>query len=479
MSAQELHILAPHIIVAAASVLCLLAVSFFRRHALAALIAAAALAGALGALWQTAGGAPVTVASLLAVDRYAQFFSALVYGASFAVVVFSYGYFRGREGQVEEFYVLVLLAALGAAVLTMACHFASLFLGLEILSVSLYALIAYLWQRERSVEAGLKYLILAAASSAFLLFGMALLYAATGSMEFTAQARALGGSASAPVLALAAVALMTAGAGFKLAVAPFHMWTPDVYEGAPAPAVAFVATVSKGAMFALLYRFFFLLDGKSYPAVYAALWAMAAASMFTGNLMALGQRNVKRVLACSSIAHLGYLLAGFTAGGDMAAEASIFYIATYMIATLGAFGIVTVLSDKERDADSFDDYQGLFWRRPLIAAAFTLMLLSLAGIPLTAGFLGKFYVVAAGAGAGSWTIVALVAVNSVIGLYYYLKIIVAMFARPDELRREKTNAPSYTFAAGAALLALAFLTLGLGVIPGGLMWVIRALEIAR
>ena len=226
-------------------------------------------------------------------------------------------------------------------------------------------------------------------------------------------------------LLLTGLALTLTGFGFKLGLVPFHLWTPDVYEGAPAPVTAFVATVSKGAMFALLLRYFHGPGAKG--TVFVALSVVAVASMLVGNLLALLQDNVKRILAYSSIAHMGYVLVAFLAGGALAEQAVMFYLAAYFVTTLGALGIVTAISGAERDADRLTDYSGLFWRSPATAGVMTAMMLSLAGIPLTAGFLGKFYVVAAGASATVWWLVIALVVTSVIGLYYYLRVVVIMY----------------------------------------------------
>lgn len=469
MSLIELTALLPEMIIAGSAVLLLLVISFHRNNTLSAALAALACLAAAASLVFIAPAAPAAVSSLVIADGYSIFYRGLAYAATFAVIAFSHGYLAAQEGEVEEFYVLLLLASLGLAVLAMSAHFVSLFLGLEILSVSLYTLISYSWRRRASVEAGIKYVILAGSSSAFLLFGMALLYAETGAMDFASVALALRGGAGTAAVA-ASIALMTVGIGFKLALVPFHMWTPDVYEGAPSPAAAFVATVSKAGVFALLFRFYTLLDARGIRAVVIAFALISAASMFAGNLLALLQRNVKRVLAYSSISHLGYLLVALIAGGPMSAEAAAFYVAAYVITMLGAFGAVTLLSPADRDADSLEDYRGLLWRRPFTAAAFAVMLLSLAGIPLTAGFIGKFYVIAAGIHAGAWVLVALLAVNSVIGLYYYLRIIVVMYSRgEDSPEAPPPGVTSPSYAGSVVLAVLAGLALWFGVQPGRLI----------
>jgi NADH-quinone oxidoreductase subunit N len=280
---------------------------------------------------------------------------------------------------------------------------------------------------------------------------------------------------------LTGFAMILVGIAFKLALAPFHLWTPDVYQGAPAPVTAFIATVSKGAVFALLLRCFDPVAQGPNDGVRLLFGVLAVASMFTGNLLALLQDNVKRILACSSIAHMGYLLVAFLAGGPLAAEAVTFYLIAYFITTLGAFGVVTVLSAPGRDADRMEDYRGLFRRHPWTAAVLTVMLLSLAGIPLTAGFVGKFYVLYAGVSSSLWLLVLLLVVNSAIGLFYYLRIVVTICRRPEP---EPSAAASATvlpppervpLMGRAALSALTVLLVALGVYPGPVIDLIRLL----
>ena len=392
MKLADLTAILPLIILGASAVVVMLQTALHRNHKVAVFLTLAGLVLAIAALpaaWQIA---PHRFTSLLLVDRFAILYMGLLLTASIATVLFSYSYVQQIDGNREEYYILLLLAAAGAAALTASDHFAAFFLGLEILSVALYALVAYPHLTEGHIEAGVKYLILAAVSSAFVLFGMALIYAASGTMafgQFTAllqQSRPEG----ATILTLAGAGLLVVGIGFKLAVVPFHLWTPDVYQGAPAPVTAFVATVSKGAALALLIRIFPPADIHAGGPLYLVFALIAAASMIAGNLLALLQDNVKRLLAYSSIAHMGYILTAYLAGGALAVRAVTFYLIAYFVTTLGAFGTVAVLSGPQREADHLDDYRGLFQRRPWLAGVFTAMLLSLAGIPLTAGFIGKY-----------------------------------------------------------------------------------------
>jgi NADH-quinone oxidoreductase subunit N len=463
----DLIALSPLILTATAAVLVLVVASVRRHHGAAASITLIGLGLAGASIPTAAAVAPRPVGALLIVDGYALFYVGLLLAASFVVCVLAFGYLEQRKENREEFYVLVLLATLGAMVLVASNHFVSLFLGLEILSVGIYVLIAYLRDGKLAVEAGLKYLILAGASSAFLILGMALIYAQLGTMEFGPMAAGLAAASDGLGLALAGMALMVTGIGFKLALVPFHMWTPDVYEGAPAPVTAFVATVSKGGMFAVVLRFFAGLEQVELGPILLVFTVIAIASMLAGNLLALLQDNVKRILAYSSIAHLGYVLVAFLAGGDQAAEAVTFYLVAYFITTLAAFGVVTVLSDSEREADRLEDYRGLFWRRPFLAALLTAALLSLAGIPLTVGFLGKFFVAAAGVEAALWTLVIVLVAGSAIGLYYYLRLVVVMFSPLPDRATEPSWPRAGRIWGGAALslTALSVSLIWLGVYP--------------
>ena len=478
MTGADIAALSPFIVVAATAVAVMLAAAFRRNHALAAGLTSAGLTIALLALLVAKSVAPRQVTPLFVLDRFALFYTGLIFGAGVAVALLSYGYWKQRSGRPEEYYVLLLSATLGAAILTGSAHFVSFFMGLEILSISLYAMIAYSKTRAIGIEAGVKYLILAAGSASFLLFGMALVYAELGTMEFSriAATRGLAAYADTRIL-LAGSAFMLVGIGFKLALAPFHWWTPDVYEGAPAPVTAFVATASKGAVFALLLRFFASVDIHEYPSLVLAFTCIAVASMFVGNLLALLQTNVKRILAYSSIAHLGYLLVAFLASGPWAAMAAAFYLFTYVITSLGGFGVITVLSPPERDADDLKDYRGLFWRRPGMATVFTVMLLSLAGIPLTAGFIGKFYLLAAGEQSARWLAVLALVVNSAIGLFYYLRIVVTMgLPVPDRDKSETLygGLPQLPGAAVAVLAGLTVALVGIGLYPSPLLHLVQA-----
>jgi NADH-quinone oxidoreductase subunit N len=468
--------LLPFLILFGAPILLLLLIALKRSYSAVGGVSLLILVGAFVSIFPASRAAPRPIPPLLVLDGFTYFFLGLVVAAGFVIGLLSLEYFRRLDETREEFFVLFLLAILGAAVLVASRHLVSFFLGLEILSVSLYALMAYPRSRAQAVEAGLKYLVLAAVSVAFLLFGFALLYAVSGTMDFAALASLLGSGRTAGPLGLAAMALIIVGVGFKLALVPFHMWTPDIYQGSPAPVTAFVASISKGAMFALLLRFFALSGGLGSPSLRLVFSLVAGASMFAGNLLALRQENVKRLLAYSSIAHLGYLLVAFLASGPLGFEAAGFYLAAYFVTIIGAFGVVILLSPTDRDAYRLEDYAGLFWRRPAMALVFTAMLLSLAGIPLTAGFVGKFYLVAAGAGSRLWALVVILIVNSVLSLYYYLRVIVSLYSRPPAEpvpARPAASGRRFVLAGGLALAFLIIALVWLGLLPMGLIETIR------
>jgi len=464
--------LIPLLILGGSSIVVMLVVALRRNYEATVILTFIGLAASFSSLWVTNHNIPRHVTPLLTLDRYAFFYIGLMDAAAMAIVLLSYGYFKKTEGDQEELYILVLTATLGASILVSASHFASFFLALELLSVSLYGMISYVYLRPLSVEAGIKYLVLAAVSAAFLLFGMAIIYMADGTMEFERMAALAAAGRLNPELVLTGIALVITGFGFKLALVPFHFWTPDVYQGAPAPVAAYIATVSKGAMFALLLRYIDTSGARANSAVVAIFTVIAIASMFAGNILALLQNNVKRILAYSSIAHLGYILVSLQAGGKFGALAVTFYLVAYFITIIGAFGVVAVLSTGRGDAEELEDYRGLFWRRPVLAAVFTVMLLSLAGIPITAGFIGKFYIVAAGTSSSMWALIIVLVVTSAIGLFYYLRVIVTLYA-------DGGKEPDVTHAAGpAGAVALGILTAVLllfGIFPAPLLDAIRTI----
>lgn len=472
MSLLELHALSPFIVLGTVILVLLMVVAFWRNVRLTCAISVIGLLATFGAIVSAWTTTPLVVTPLITVDGYALLFSGLIVLASLVVSLLAFDYFRHRGGRPDEFFILMLLSTLGGMTLASATHFASFVLGLELLGVSLYTMISYPAKGLFSLEAALKYLILSGVSSAFLLFGAALMYTVSGTLSFHELAIMEHPDGMDLYFMVGGLTMVLAGLMFKLSLVPFHMWTPDVYEGAPAPVTAFVATISKGAIFALLLRFFVMTDAWQYGEVVLALSAIAIASMIVGNLLALLQGSVKRILAYSSIAHLGYLMVAFLAagvagGGALATEAVAYFLIAYFITTLGAFAVITVMSvdHHDRDLDHLSNFQGMFWRRPAIATTFTAILLSLAGIPLTVGFIGKFYIFAAGVQSALWVLVAVVIVGSGIGLFYYLRIIFTMATKSDAVH---SSVPIPV--AGGWVMAMLTLTLLLfGVYPAPLI----------
>jgi NADH-quinone oxidoreductase subunit N len=465
MSNDQLLAMLPFILLAAASIVVILMIAARLSHFAIQVMGFLMLCLVILAMWYVRGSLPQQILPLFVVDGFGALFTGVIILSVGVVGLFSYVYFEEREENPKEYYILLFLATLGAAVLTISRHFVSLFLGLEILSVSLYALIAYLRNRNNAIEAGVKYLILAALTSAFLLLGMALFYMETGQMEFNAIGQKLAGS-DPGILFKMGIALMIVAIGFKLAVVPFHLWAADVYQGAPSPVTSFIATASKAGVFAVLMRFAIATNLQSSTFLMNVFAGIAIVSMVFGNILALRQHNIKRLLAYSSIAHFGYLLVAFLPGNTEGIEASVFYLFAYSVTILSAFGIVAMLSTRMRDAEDLDMYRGLFWRRPLMAAVLAVALFSLAGIPLTAGFLAKFAVLMSGVHENLWLPVIVLVLTSVIGLYYYLRIITILFAQaPPAEPRLKSLHPFFHFASYATLVVLMIVIFFLGIFP--------------
>ncbi|MGD8590935.1 MAG: NADH-quinone oxidoreductase subunit N [Chromatiales bacterium] len=432
-----LSALAPWSIAAALPALLLLT-TLVRRPGLALGVSLAGYAAVLASLpWALQAPAP-HLTPLLALDGPALLFLALSVVAGAVTALLADAQWRTGGSALrddgEVFYLLLSLSVLGAGVLAASRHFATLFLGLELLSLPLFALIAFARGSATALEAAIKYLVLSSIASALLLFGLALLYAGLGSLAFNALGKDLSGAGS--LWSLGGLGLVLAGLAMKLSLVPLHWWTPDVFQGAPTPVGGFLASVSKGAVVMLLLRLLSGADAATQATLAAPLGVIAIVSMLGGNLLALWQRDLKRILAGSSIAHLGYLLVALLATGELAAEAVGFYLAAYFVTTLGAFGALALLRGTGQDggSDSIDQeaLRGLYQRRPWLTLSLTLSLLSLAGLPLTAGFVGKFYLFAAGLDARLWVLVGVLLVASLIGLFYYLRLIALLFNAPRE-----------------------------------------------
>lgn len=431
LTPTQLFSLLPLIILSASATLLMLSIAFLRRQSWNIIVAISGLVLALAATFFVSGTPPQAITELMVVDRFACFFIALMILVTLACTTLAHTYLQTQLGNREELYLLMMLSVVGGIVLVTSRHLASLFIGLEILSIPLYALVAYSLRNTRSLEAGIKYLVLSATSSALMLFGMALLYAYLGTLSFVGMGQQLSlmGEVMNPIILIGSL-LIVVSLAFKLSLAPFHLWTPDVYEGAPAPVGAFLATVAKIAVAAAFIRLIDYVPVFEHPAMQLVLMVIAIISMLAGNLLAITQNNIKRLLAYSSIAHFGYLLVALVAFNFAMREAFMVYLLVYVLTTLAAFGVVSLVSSplEEGDADNILlQYRGLYWRQPTLAIILTIALLSLAGIPLTAGFIGKFYLIVAGVNATLWWLLAALVIGSAIGIYYYLRVTIMLY----------------------------------------------------
>ncbi|HSC71554.1 MAG TPA: NADH-quinone oxidoreductase subunit N, partial [Candidatus Methylomirabilis sp.] len=370
-----------------------------------------------------------------------------------------------------EFYAILLFATLGTMLMASANDLLELFVGLETMSVCSYVLCGYLKRDQRCNEGALKYLLMGSFSTGVILYGMFLLYGFAGSTNLPAIGRAVGmGNLTNPALLMAMV-LLAAGFGFKIAAVPFHMYLPDMYEGAPTPVVAFMAGAAELAGMAVLVRVYLLALPGLQLDWSLLFWVIAVLTMTIGNLVAIAQANIKRMLAYSTIAHMGYLLIGPVVGSQLGVAAVLFYSLVYALMTIGAFGMVVLLTRGTVRGDQIDDFTGLAQKSPLAAAVMLLFLLSLTGIPPTAGFVGKFYLFAAAVEKGYIWLVLIAVVNSAISLFYYMRVVMVMYMR-DQPAGGIALSPSLALYAGLFLAATG--TLLLGIFPGLLLEFARA-----
>ncbi len=457
--------LAPIGVVIATALATLITELFLPRGQRAPLIALGLLGLALAAyfqlsLWQVRIS---TFGDMLTVDSLGAILSLAVLGATALTLLFSEEYLQARGLRYGEFYPLLLFASAGAMAMLTTTNLMVMFIGLEMLSLALYVLSGLSRAEARSEESALKYFLLGAFASAFLLYGIALMYGATGSVDIRAVPLAWESSEGASAALLtASLVLLLIGLGFKASLAPFHAWTPDVYQGAPTIATAYMSAVAKVAAFGVLIR----LTSSAAPAAElwtALLWWLSLLSMVLGNAAALIQRDAKRMLAYSSIAHAGYLTVGLVAANATGATGMIYYLVAYSLMTVGAFGVLTLMA-RAGDATTIDALQGLYRRSPLAAHAMAILMLSLAGAPPTAGFWGKWYLFLAAIEANQMILALALALTSVIGAAYYLRLTFSIYAEP----REPATAWRVPAPMAICLLTCAIGLIGLGALPAGL-----------
>src|SRR5215471_17536876 len=496
LTLQDFLPLVPALILSVAAVVLMLSEVFLtsgnRSHQAPIAFVASLIAGAFSVAFFPRPPSEVLY-GMAVLDPLSMFVTAVVCLALSIVVLLAAGFLRTRHAERGEFYALALFAAAGMTLLSLSSELITLFVNLEILSVATYALTAYLRRGARPAEAAFKYFILGAFSSSLFLYGTALLYGATGSTHLSAIAAALPqASAKVPGLTYCGICLIAAGLAFKVAAVPFHMWTPDVYEGAPTPVTAFMSAGVKAAAFAALVRVFWSLSTGPSQQLSAPLFStLALLTMVVGNLLALPQRNVKRMLAYSSIAHAGYLLvgvaslfvrsgsarggllgvttlaAGATPDSASALRGILFYLLAYTVTTVGAFGVLGALERKDDEVRGFawdlDRLAGLSQRKPGWAVAMAVFMLSLGGIPPMAGFMGKLLIFKAAVDAGLVGLVIVGVLTSAVGAYYYLRVVVYMYMRPAP---DAGALPERSFATEVALVLSTVAVVVLGVLPG-------------
>lgn len=464
MSLSELALLWPVLIISAGILVLMLQAAWQRHNGLTQSLAVTTLFMALGALiiQYPSGMTPITL--LFEYEPIGGFFSLLLLMVGISVALLQ-GPYMGKHSQevAEEFYMLLLLSCLGAMLLVMSRHVASVILSIELMSLSMLAMLAYNRQRKLALEGAMKYLLLSGAATSVLLLGFALLYATSGQLLLVNMLQS-----PMSLLAKGGFVLVLAGLAFKLSLVPLHFWTPDVYQGAPVNSTLLLTSLSKAAVFALFIKLVLLVPPEFEADMVRMLSWMAIASMLLGNWLALQQRSLKRLMAYSAIAHMGYVLvAGVIAMGidhSLVLEGASYYLLAYLVASIMIFAVLTLVSklDDQQDLDDLPQLQGLFWQHPWLASIMTLAFLSLAGMPITVGFIGKFYLLTLAVKLSAWWLVAAMLIGSAVGLYYYLRVIFTLFA-PSQ--NEIHQAPG----AYLSKIWIGIITAGLlilGILPG-------------
>ena len=414
-------------------------------------VAIATLLATAAVVLSFAGVNTTASAGLLAIDGFATFFKLIFILSAVMTVLMSWSYLRVEGVRAGEYCFLILCATLGMMFMASGVDLITLFIGLETMAIAFYILVGFLKPSQRSNEAAVKYFLLGAFSLGLLLYGMSLLYGATGTTSLDGIATALAGGERSLILSLALI-LIGAGMGFKIAAVPFHMWAPDVYEGAPTPVTAFLSVGSKAASFAMLLRIFFVGLPFLVSDWQTLFWVLAALTMTVGNIAAITQTNTKRMLAYSSIAHAGYVLVGVVSGTERGIAATLVYLWVYLFMQLGAFAIISMLRRQDVVGDELKDLSGLYVRKPFAAIAMLIFMLSLGGIPPTAGFMGKVWVFGAAIDQGFIWLAVIGVVNSAISLYYYYRVIVFMWLKEETLGSDIEMSPAMATVLGIAVV---------------------------
>jgi NADH-quinone oxidoreductase subunit N len=461
ISASDFYYILPELVLTAGALVVLVADVLLPRGSRTLVwITMGVLGATLLALLPFASTRVEVANGLLAIDPFALFFKIVFLLAAGLTVLMSVRYLEVEGASPGEYYFLILCSTLGMLIMASGIDLITSFIGLETMAVSFYILAGFIKPNQRSNEAAVKYFLLGAFSLGVLLYGMSLLYGISGTTQLRVMATAFAGHERDPLLILAVI-LVVAGLGFKIAAVPFHMWAPDVYEGAPTPVTAFLSVGSKAASFAMLLRIFLEGVPSMSPDWRLLFEVLAILTMTVGNLAALTQSNIKRMLAYSSIAHAGYLLIGLVAGTGRGVAAMMIYLLVYSFMQMGAFAVVVMLRRRDVVGEDLKDFSGLSARSPFAAFAMLIFMLSLGGIPPTAGFMGKFWLFSAAIESGYYWLAVIGVVNSAISLYYYLRLVVFMYLRKETTGSEPELSPALGFSLGAAVAA----TILLGLYP--------------
>ncbi len=477
MTTSDLYTILPLLILIGWACVLLLVDLFIPRlrKGWTAVLAAVGLAAALGITLAQAGLEQTAFNNMVTLDRFGSFMNGLFLASGLLGIAIAYGYLKRMGIERGEYYVLILFSTAGMMLMAQAADLIIIFLALELLSLPLYVLSAWARPRTESEEAGIKYFLLGAFATGFVVYGIALVYGATGTTSLSAIAAAITAPGFSRDLLMIGAALILVGFGFKVAAVPFHMWTPDVYHGAPTPVTGFMAVGAKVAGFAALLRIFATALPSLGETMVPILWGLAAVTMVVGNIVAIAQTNIKRMLAYSSIAHAGYILMAFVAfghpkfGGDAIASA-LFYLVAYALTSYGAWSVVIAVEKPDNQGLEITDFAGLGKRRPLVAAAMTVFMLSFIGFPPTLGLIGKFYLFRTAIEAGFVGLAIIGLVTSLISAYYYLRVVVVMYMREGEPRAESepwldlTTAGTAIGTVALSLLPAALFTLASGAV---------------
>ncbi|PPI86729.1 NADH-quinone oxidoreductase subunit NuoN [Candidatus Pantoea edessiphila] len=475
----------PLIIIGFTILIVLISISVKRNHFFIALVTSINLGFSLLSLYFVNKVSEIKIMSLLYIDNYSIFYIALIIISSLSTCIFAYIWLSKFLDHKEEFYLLILISSLGGIILSSTNNFVTLFLGIELLSLPLFGLIGYNFYKKISLEASIKYTILSTVASSFLLFGIALVYSESGSLNYIVIGKRFTSDLLIyKPLFLVGFCMIITSLGFKLSLVPFHLWTPDVYQGAPTSISCFLSTVSKMSIFSTITKLFIYIPITNSIIIANILIIIAFMSIIFGNIMAVFQTNIKRLLGYSSISHIGYLLISLITikQNQLSLESSGIYMIGYLFSNLGIFGIIILISKiYDKDDSDIDDnfmnyYRGLFWYDPYLCLVMTIMLLSLAGIPITLGFIGKFYIISISIMTHLWWLVGGILISSIIGVYYYLRIILNLYMIPLKTNQKIISNDCCLKPIKITLFLYSTLTIMLGIYPQPLIDLILSIH---